>query len=58
MVYLGSGLSIHLAVYLVVEVCSIEKESATPLSLNMVVKTVMVQRVKIVPARKLIVRVT
>ena len=30
MVHLENGLTIHLVVYLVVEVCSIEKESVTP----------------------------
>ena len=58
MMYLENGLSIHLVVYLVVEVCSIEKESVTPLFLNMVVKTVMAQHVKTVPAKKPIVQVT
>ena len=57
MVYLGIGLNIQFAVYLVVEVCSIEKESATLLYLNMVVKIVMAQLVKIVLARKLNVQV-
>ena len=52
MVDLGIGLNIQLAVYLVVEVCSIEKESATLLPLNMVVKVVMVQHEKIVFAVK------
>ena len=57
MVYLGIGLNIQFAVYLVVEVCSIEKESATLLYLKMVVKIVMAQLVKIVLARKLNVQV-
>ena len=57
MVYLGIGLNIQFAVYLVVEVCSIKKESATLLHLNMVVKIVMAQLVKIVLARKLNVQV-
>ena len=57
MVYLGIGLNIQFAVYLVVEVCGIEKESATLLHLNMVVKIVMAQLVKIVLARKLNVQV-
>ena len=57
MAYLGIGLNIQFAVYLVVEVCSIEKESATLLYLNMVVKIVMAQLVKIVLARKLNVQV-
>ena len=41
MVHLGIGLNIQFAVYLAVEAFSIEKESATPLPLNMVVKIVM-----------------
>ena len=52
MVNLGNGLIIQLAVYLVVEVCSLGKEVVTLLPLNMVVKTAMVHDKKIVPARK------
>ena len=58
MVDLGNGLIIQLAVYLVVEVCSLEKEIVTLLHLNMVVKTVMVHHEKIVPAGKQNVQVT
>ena len=57
MVDLGIGLIIQLALYLVVEVCSIKKESVIPLPLNMVVKIVMVQNAKIVLARKPVVQV-
>ena len=57
MVDLGIGLIIQLALYLVVEVCSIKKESAIPLPLNMVVKIVMAQNAKIVLARKPVVQV-
>ena len=57
MVYLGIGLIIQLALYLVVKVCSIEKEIATPLPRNMAVKIVMVQHTKVVLARKAIVQV-
>ena len=49
---LGNGLIIQLAVYLVVEACSLEKEIVTPLPLNMVVTTVMANHEKIVPAGK------
>ena len=52
MVDLGNGLIIQLAVYLVVEACSLEKEIVTPLPLNMVVTTVMAHQEKIVPAGK------
>ena len=52
MVDLGDGLIIQLAVYLVVEVCSSEKEIVTLLPLNMVVKTVMAHQNKIDPAGK------
>ena len=47
MVDLGNGLIIQLAVYLVVEVCSLGKEVVTLLLLNMVVKTVKVHDEKI-----------
>ena len=49
---LGNGLSIQLAVYLVAEVFSSEKETVTLLPLSMVGKSVMAQREKIVPAEK------
>ena len=52
MVDLGNGLSIQLAVYLVAEVFSSEKETVTLLPLSMVGKSVMAQREKIVPAEK------
>ena len=52
MVDLGNGLIIQLAVYLVVEVCSLGKEVVTLLLLNMVVKTVMVHDEKIALAPK------
>ena len=52
MVDLGNGLIIQLAVYLVVEVCSLGKEVVTLLLLNMVVKTVMVHDEKIALAMK------
>ena len=52
MVDLGNGLIIQLAVYLVVEVCSLGKEVVTLLLLNMVVKTVMVHDEKIALAVK------
>ena len=49
---LGNGLSIQLAVYLVAEVFSSEKETVTLLPLSMVGISVMAQREKIVPAEK------
>ena len=49
---LGNGLSIQLAVYLVAEVFSSEKETVTLLPLSMVGKSVMAQREKIVHAEK------
>ena len=49
---LGNGLIIQLAVYLVAEVFSSEKETVTLLPLSMVGKSVMAQREKIVPAEK------
>ena len=52
MMYLEIGLNIQCVVYLVVEVNSIEKESVTPLLLNMAVKSVMVHHVKIALAMK------
>ena len=52
MVDLGNGLSIQLAVYLVAEVFSSEKETVTLLPLSMVGISVMAQREKIVPAEK------
>ena len=52
MVDLGNGLSIQLAVYLVAEVCSLEKGVVTLLPLNMVVDTVMDHHKKIIPAWK------
>ena len=48
MVHLENGQIIQLAVYLVVEVCNLEKEFVTLLPLNMVVKTVMAHHEKIV----------
>ena len=58
MAYLGIGLNIQFVVYLVVEVCCIEKESTTLLPLNMVAKIVIVQYVKFVLAEKPNVQVT
>ena len=52
MVDLENGLIIRLVVHLVVEVCSLDKEIVTFLPLNMVVKTAMAHREKIVPAGK------
>ena len=53
MVDLGNGQIIPRAAYLVVEVCSLEKEIVTLLPLNMMVKTVMVHHEKIVLVGKL-----
>lgn len=52
MVYLEIRLNIQCVLCLVVEVNSIEKESVTPLLLNMAVKSVMVHHVKIALAMK------
>ena len=53
MVDLGNGQIIPRAAYLVVEVCSLEKEIVTLLSLNMMVKIVMAHHEKIVLVGKL-----
>ena len=53
MVDLVCGQIIQVAVYLVAEVCSLEREVVTLLLLNMVVRTVMAHCKKIVPAGKL-----
>ena len=53
MVDLGNGQIIPRVAYLVVEVCSLEKEIVTLLPLNMMVKTVMVHHEKIVLVGKL-----
>ena len=53
MVDLVCGQIIQVAVYLVVEVCSLERQVVTLLLLNMVVRTVMAHHKKIVSAGKL-----